>query len=222
MPFKSEAQRRFFHAATQPGFRGDADITKKDVKKWEKETPKGKKLPERAKKKASYAKLAFKLGRRYALEKNAGLLDPLISIGGRTLGWWAPAAAGAILAGPGYREEGALSGLVAGRLGLRAGRLLGARSLKGGTEFFKGKPLSAYSDVARRIGGGEAIHGLVEAKELPAAQRLIQRYGIGGAISEGALGGYAAGRLLGAQNPYGMQPVFPGWNKENPMGIRPE
>jgi len=52
MPFKSEAQRRFFHAATRPGFRGDADISKADVRKWERETPKGKNLPERKEKKA--------------------------------------------------------------------------------------------------------------------------------------------------------------------------
>ena len=75
MPFKSEAQRRFFHAATEPGFRGDADITKKDVRKWEKETPEGKKLPERVKK--AHLRLAFTLGRRQAFEeatKEAGFV----------------------------------------------------------------------------------------------------------------------------------------------------
>lgn len=219
MPFKSKSQQRFMFAAEERG-----DVPKGTARRWAHETPNIKRLPERKKKskKEACARLAAELGRRHLLEKNAGLLDSLINVGGRTIGWWAPAAGGAILAGPGYREEGALAGLLAGRLGLRAGRMMGARSLKGGTKFFEGKPLSEYSDVARRIGGGEAVRGLVGAKELPAAQKLIQQYGLGGAVGGGALGGYAAGRLLGAQNPYGMQPVFPGWGKENPMGIRPE
>ena len=97
MPFKSEAQRRFFHAATRPGFRGDADITEEDVEKWESETPKGKDLPERVKKKdkkkgekmtkkSMLIKMAADLGRMHALEKNAGWLDRLIDIGGRHAG----------------------------------------------------------------------------------------------------------------------------------------
>ncbi|MHA2333223.1 MAG: hypothetical protein ACXAEU_14475 [Candidatus Hodarchaeales archaeon] len=44
MPFKSEAQRRFFHAAVNRG-----DMRKKTLNKWEEHTPK-KKLPERVKK----------------------------------------------------------------------------------------------------------------------------------------------------------------------------
>ena len=43
--FVSEAQRRKFHAMERRG-----EISKKTVKKWERET-KGKKLPERARKK---------------------------------------------------------------------------------------------------------------------------------------------------------------------------
>ena len=42
MPFKSQAQRRFFYAANRRG-----EISDDDLSKWEKETPKGKKLPER-------------------------------------------------------------------------------------------------------------------------------------------------------------------------------
>lgn len=244
MPFKSEAQRRFFHAATQPGFRGDADISKKDVKKWEEETPKGKKLPERVgkkdkkkgkkmTKKSMLIKMATDLGRMHAIEKNAGLLDQLISGATKHVGWWAPAAGGAILAGPGYRGEGALAGLLAGRLGARAAKAYGLRGLKGGAKFFEHPGAPAYHEAARQIGRGEAVRildpstqkavaTLVEEGGLPAAQRMLRHYGQGGAVGGGLLGGYAAGRLLGAQNPYGMQPVFPGLERENPMGIRPE
>lgn len=42
MPFKSQSQRRFFYAAARRG-----EIPDETVKRWEKETPKGKKLPER-------------------------------------------------------------------------------------------------------------------------------------------------------------------------------
>jgi len=218
MPFKSEAQRRFFHAAVQPGFRGDADISKKDVAKWERETPKGKKLPE----KKAYAKVASDLGRMHAIEKSAGWLDRFIDVAGRHAGWWAPAAGGAVLAGPGYREEGALAGLLAGRLGARGGQALSLRGLKDAPKFFEGKPISAYRDIARRVGAGEAVPGLIAAESVPAAQRALRQAGLLGAVGGGAAGGYAAGRLLGAQNPYGMQPVFPGLGKENPMGIRPQ
>jgi len=48
MPFKSEAQRRKFYAMEDRG-----EISKKTVDEWEAATPKGKKLPERAKKKSS-------------------------------------------------------------------------------------------------------------------------------------------------------------------------
>jgi hypothetical protein len=44
MPFKSEAQRRYFHWAKRKG-----KISPKTVKEWEAHTPKGKKLPERVK-----------------------------------------------------------------------------------------------------------------------------------------------------------------------------
>lgn len=45
MPYKSDAQRKFFHSKGA----AKAGITKKDVSKWDKES-KGKKLPARAKK----------------------------------------------------------------------------------------------------------------------------------------------------------------------------
>ena len=49
MPYKSDAQRKFFHTKTAK----KAGITKKDVKEWD-SASKGKKLPE--KKKASKGK----------------------------------------------------------------------------------------------------------------------------------------------------------------------
>jgi len=221
MPFKSEAQRKFFHAATEPGFRGDADISKKDVKKWERETPKGKKLPEHVSKKAAFVRMATDLGRMHAREKTAGLLDTLVNLGGRYAKYWVPAAGGAILAGPGYHTEGALAGLLAGHLGGRAGEAVGLRGLKGAPQFFEGKPLSAYRATAHQLGAGKAVPGLVNATELGKTQRALRHAKLLGRITGGAAGGYGAGRLLGAQNPYGMQPVFPGMGKENPMGIRP-
>jgi len=42
MPFKSKSQRRFFHAAADRG-----EMPRSTVRRWEKETPKGKKLPEK-------------------------------------------------------------------------------------------------------------------------------------------------------------------------------
>lgn len=219
MPFKSKSQQRFMFAAEARG-----DLPKGTARRWAHETPNIRRLPERVKKskKEACARLAAELGRRHLLEKNAGLADSLINFGSRTFHWWAPAAAGAFLAGPGYRQEGALAGLIASRLGLRAGRMAGLSSLKGGAKFLEGKPLSRYADIAERITSGKTIPGFVSAKQLPEAQKLLSHYGLGGAIAGGAAGGFAAGRLLGAQNPYGMQPVFPGWGKENPMGIRPQ
>ncbi len=170
----------------------------------------------------TFAKMAAALGRQYATEKHAGLLDTAISAAGKHVNWWAPAVAGAVLAGPGYRTEGALAGGLAGRLGLRAGRMAGAKSLKGADKFFKGKGLAEHAEAAKQIGRGEAVQGLVKSKGIPDAQRVLNQWGTGGALAGGAGVGYGAGRLLGAQNPYGMQPVFPGLGKENPMGIRPQ
>ena len=42
MPFKSKAQRRLFYAKADKG-----EIPRSTVKKWEKETPKDKELPEK-------------------------------------------------------------------------------------------------------------------------------------------------------------------------------
>lgn len=56
MPFKSEAQRRLFYAKARRG-----EISDEKVREWERETPKGKKLPER--KEAAWA-LGLVLGLR--------------------------------------------------------------------------------------------------------------------------------------------------------------
>jgi hypothetical protein len=53
-PFKSEAQRRKFYAMENRG-----EISKTDLRKWESETPKGKKLPERIHRKAAGEKFAL-------------------------------------------------------------------------------------------------------------------------------------------------------------------
>ena len=70
MPFKSQKQRAFAYASLRPGFRGKSRFTKKEVERWERETPKEKKLPERVKKKE---KTAYDLGCALAL-RQAGLL----------------------------------------------------------------------------------------------------------------------------------------------------
>ena len=59
MPFKSKAQRRKFHAMAARG-----EISKATVAKWEKHT-KGKKLPERAKKKSALRRTRRKRRRKY-------------------------------------------------------------------------------------------------------------------------------------------------------------
>ena len=46
MPFKSASQRRLFYAMANRG-----EISKATVKRWEKHTPKGKKLPEHVRRK---------------------------------------------------------------------------------------------------------------------------------------------------------------------------
>lgn len=56
MPFKSKAQRRKFYAMADRG-----EISDATVERWEDETPKGKKLPERVK------KSLYEAGRQHAL-----------------------------------------------------------------------------------------------------------------------------------------------------------
>jgi len=51
MPYKSNAQRKFMHAAASRG-----DISKKTVEEYD-QASKGKKLPERARKKSAWSKV---------------------------------------------------------------------------------------------------------------------------------------------------------------------
>jgi hypothetical protein len=56
MPFKSQAQRRFFHVAEARG-----ELPEGTAARWEEHTPKGKELPEHVRK-AGHRKHAFVLG----------------------------------------------------------------------------------------------------------------------------------------------------------------
>jgi len=61
---------------------------------------------------------AYDIGRMHAMVKEAALGDRAVSgLLTRTAHMWAPAAGGAALAGPEYRTEGALAGLVGGMAG---------------------------------------------------------------------------------------------------------
>jgi hypothetical protein len=203
MPFKSEAQRRFFYAATRPGFRGDADITKKDVKKWEAETPKGKDLPERVSKKA-HLQLAFEIGKEQALreagiEKEAGIESRLGNVLQRTAHLWAPAAAGGVVAGPEHRMEGALAGLGLGILGKRIGRGTLSRGIFDPHEV-------ALAEEAAKLAPESAkyraiIKGLGErAPEFEKGLKTLRAQGPmfewGGRLAGGLGGGYLANKLL--------------------------
>lgn len=128
MPFRSKAQQRFMFAAEDRG-----DVPHGTAKRWARETPNIKRLPEKVKKKkkskgkghSKKAALAaaFDIGFSRALEE-AGL-EKTSGIVGKTLAGtkhlWAPAIAGAVLAGPDYRTEGALLGLAGGALGRHYG-----------------------------------------------------------------------------------------------------
>lgn len=198
MPFKSKRQQRFMFAAESRN-----EIPKGTARRWAHETPNIEKLPERKKKEknAMNVKTARALGRLHALDqafgKEAAPLEPLLM---SALRLGAPGAAGYYLAGPGYRTEGLLGGLLAGHmLGPAAARYL-----------------------TRKVGPGLTAAAEKGAPELAAAAGK----GLGekwlGPVGMGAAGGYGAGRLLGLQNPYGLQPVFPGYGRENPYGMRPE
>ncbi len=96
-PFKSESQRRKFYAMKSRG-----EISGKEVKKWERATPKGKKLPERLHRKSAEEKDAI-LGAiaRTALKGGKAMLMPTTKLQG--------AAGNALWAG-----FGATSGAIAG------------------------------------------------------------------------------------------------------------
>jgi len=204
MPFKSKRQQRFMFAAEERN-----DVPKGTAKRWARETPNIKKLPEKVrKKKADFEKQARELG-----EKVAQWWMHALRYGG-------PAAAGAYLAGPGYRMEGALGGALAGHfLGKGLGEYGYLRSQPGVAKAIKGGV--PWQQAAESIRAGRAIGGSAPAVTSQ-MQQALSRAGLAGRLGMGALGGYTAGRLMGLQNPYGLQPVFPGAMQENPMGLRPE
>jgi hypothetical protein len=219
--YDSDAQRRLFHAAISPGFRGkETGITKKDVHKRDEES-RGKDLPERVRKKkrkhAMYEKIAHDLGKVAAARKLAGMMGTLLRYGG-------PAAAGYYLAGPGYRTEGALGGLAAGyMLGGPAGRFALQRLHPEITKATETAVAGGAVPAAARAGAmGQFSAGQLPGISREMAEQLMRKAELAGSIGVGAAGGYGAGRLLGLQNPYGLQPVFPGYGRENPYGMRPE
>jgi len=187
-----------------------------------------------------FGKLAFDMGRIAALRE--GGLDKLAfggmssQVGKTLLQYGAPALGGAYLAGPGYRMEGALGGALAGRaMGKGLGRFAfskttpeiakftetaAAGAAKGGKAVAEGAA-PTWRGVTEGVAKG-AIPGKGAPTVTAQMQQLMKQYELGGRVAAGAGGGYAAGRMLGAQNPYGMQPVFAGAGKENPYGWRPE
>ena len=225
MPFKSKAQQRFMFAAESPGFRGEADIPKGTARRWAHETPNIKKLPEKKKEKnAMDAKTARALGHLRALDEAFGKEAALGETALRALlRYGAPGAAGYYLAGPGYRTEGLVGGLAAGHLagpGL-ARMAMGKMNPEVAAAIAskaKGAP-GNWREAAQMVRAGT----LPGAKDIGALQKQL-RMGEKwlGPIGLGAAGGYGAGRMLGLQNPYGLQPVFPGYGRENPYGMRPE
>ena len=103
-PFKSESQRRKFHAMASRG-----EVSKQTVKKWEAHTPKGKKLPERLHRKSAAAGILAGVGRALlGAGKSVGksMLWPTTgrqAVAG-TVGWGGIGAMGAGKAGPGFRQ----------------------------------------------------------------------------------------------------------------------
>lgn len=117
-PFKSQAQRRKFHAMAARG-----EISKKTVKKWEDHTPKGKKLPERIHRKSAEEKLALwgAIGRgllslgKGVVGGTSKVVKPALKsmlypttgaqTAAGTVGWTGLGAFGAGKAGPGFRMQ---------------------------------------------------------------------------------------------------------------------
>jgi hypothetical protein len=215
VPFKSKSQARKMFALEARN-----ELPKGTARHWARETKSMKSLPEKVKdheKKSFYVKMAYNMGQLRAMEKVAispravaaaaraakagtkaapaslSVLEGFGPFARSMMRYGGPAALGAYLAGPGYRGEGAMLGLTGAALSPGILRTLGERASRGG-EWSK------------------SILGSGHPENVNLATRLIAG---GGA-------GYLGGRMLGAQNPYGMQPVFQGAGKENPMGLRPE
>lgn len=189
MPFKSQAQRRFFHAAADRG-----EISPAKVKEWETATG-GKKLPERVEKKTgALLEQAGRLLKEAGFEKEAGLLN---SAGKFTMGaggslveslWPAAAAAGigSMAAGPDQRAEGAVAGLLGAILGRKLlGRAAGA----------------AGESVAGQIG---EIAGRA-APKTEESLKILEEIGKQRAVMGRDLGNWAAGGLGAAGVGYGLR-----------------
>lgn len=158
MPFASERQRRWMHA-NKPTM----------AKQWERETPKGSKLPEKAsehgaqnepervvndiEKGASKSQAAKELARDIAT-----ILSPVPA--GMVAGGGAGAGIGALAAPEGRRGEGALKGLEYGaRIGGSLGLLTGAaRSVRGlaGEAVPLAPPIPIFSPMLGGVAGGMA------------------------------------------------------------------
>lgn len=198
MPFKSKRQQRFLFAAQERG-----DVPKGTAERWAKHTPNIKRLPEKVRKKESqFEEMAREVGRlaKVAYVKTGDWTNLML----RMLPYVGPAVLGAYFAGPGYRVEGGLAGLGAGALGKSVGRAVAAQNIPEAA-----KLMEAGSKAPQALAG------------LPSeAAKTLQNYELAGRLIGGAGGGFGVGRILGAQNPYGLQPVFPGLGKENPLGLR--
>lgn len=190
--------------------------------------PNTQKLPERTKKRdkmATLRKLAFSLGKVLALnalreqfspplEKISGLPPGAAEMLMHYLPYVAGPATGAYLAGPGYRLEGGLAGFGAAHLAKNVARGMGVKKNPALSKYLE----SGYTPEQIMSGlhsGAEGFKGVD-----PSVLKGLKSYELGGTFLGGGAGGLATGRLMGAQNPYGLQPVFSGVGKENPTGQR--
>jgi hypothetical protein len=154
MPFKSEAQRRYFHWAA-----GQGKISPKTVKEWESHTPKGEKLPERVKK-ASFLDELEKIGKEDSRSLFKDFLAGVDPTGGKTFQYSisdapkskseqnlrrAVGTVGGVIGGA-TLIPAVISGLIEGAKGFSQGGLRGAAA---GT--FRGayKPFAALIGAAR-------------------------------------------------------------------------
>lgn len=225
MPFKSKAQQRFMFAAEDRG-----DLPEGTAKRWADHTPSFKKLPEKVHKRdktAEFRKAAFELGKAYAI---AALRAQLESSSAKTAAFptsvmelvqhYGPYVAGPLvgtyLAGPGYRAEGALAGLGGAYLAKHFARGMVSKQ----SPELKKLMDSGWTpaEIARGLRHGDSAFS--NMKNAPELLKRMQLHEAGAAALGGGAGGLVMGRALGAQNPYGMAPVFPGLEKSNPEGLR--
>lgn len=182
MPFRSKAQQRFMFAAEDRG-----DLPQGMAEEWAKETPSIKRLPERVKNKGRTKKAAlrtaFEVGfscalKEVGLEKRADFLGKTLS---RTKHMWIPGAAGAVVAGPEHRTEGALLGLGGGALARHYG-LKALSKLTFSPEEFK---------LMKELGSARKLQ-----KNAPDLFKQLNEYNAQKpmyALAAGALGGAGAG-----------------------------